>query len=255
MKKIVAILIAVMLAAVSVVSFAEAPVTGMAGGWNITESAEMTEEAQKAFDSALNELVGCRYEAVACLGTQVVAGLNYCILGKITPVYPGATGHYALFYIYADLGGNATVTNIVDLDLGEMAYESMEAEEDYAEDGQNPVMNLVGSYADRVGQRARLDILCDGDEGAIVVISWANSAFETVYWTFTGDYDMESNTISYKDCVKEIITFNDDGDAAVETVYENGTGLLTVTEEWDILWTDDAENAGEGCVFEFIPVE
>lgn len=253
MKKLLAILIAVMLAA-SVGSFAEAPMAGLVGGWNIPESAEMTEDAQKAFDTALSELVGCRYEAVACLGTQVVAGINYCVLGKITPVYPNAVGHYALFYIYADLAGGATVTNIADLDIGELAYVRAEAEEAYEEDGQNPVMNLIGPYMDKTSQRARMDIACEGLNGASVVISWANSAFETVQWTFSGEFDLETLTIVYENCVKEIVTYAEDGSSETVMEYENGTGALTVTENWEILWTDDVENAGEGCVFEFAPL-
>lgn len=253
MKKLFAILIAVMLAA-SLASYAEAPMAGFAGGWNVTESAEMTEDAQKAFDTALSELVGCKYEAVACLGTQVVAGVNYCVLGKITPVYPNAVGHYALFYIYADLQGGATVTNIADLDLGEFASVSVEAEEVYEEDGQNPVMNLIGPYMDKTSQRARMDIACEGTHGASVVISWANSAFETVRWTFSGEFDAETNEIAYANCVKEIVTFAEDGSCETAMEYEGGTGALTVTENWEILWTDDVENAGEGCVFEFAPL-
>ena len=44
-----------------------------------------------------------------------VAGTNYCILCQITPVVPDATPAWALVYIYADLDGNAEITNVYEL--------------------------------------------------------------------------------------------------------------------------------------------
>ena len=50
------------------------------GSWSITESTEMTAEAQKAFDKAIEGLMGVNYSPVALLGTQLVSGTNYCVL-------------------------------------------------------------------------------------------------------------------------------------------------------------------------------
>ena len=49
------------------------------------------------------------------MSTQVVAGMNYCILCQITPVVPNATPTWSLVYIYADAKGNAGITNVYDL--------------------------------------------------------------------------------------------------------------------------------------------
>lgn len=89
----------------------------MAGGWeNVPhEAAELPADAQAAFDKALEGLVGAEYTPVALLSTQVVAGLNYCILCQITPAVPDAATSWALVYIYADLEGNAEITNIYEL--------------------------------------------------------------------------------------------------------------------------------------------
>ena len=89
----------------------------LAGGWqNVPhEAAELPADAQAAFDKALNGLVGAQYTPVALLSTQVVAGMNYCILCQITPVVPNAAPTWALVYIYADLQGNAEITNVYDL--------------------------------------------------------------------------------------------------------------------------------------------
>ena len=89
----------------------------LSGGWqNVPhEAAELPEDAQAAFDKALDGLVGAQYTPVALLSTQLVAGMNYCILCQITPVVPDAMPTWALAYIYADLQGNAEITNVYDL--------------------------------------------------------------------------------------------------------------------------------------------
>lgn len=89
----------------------------MVGGWqNVPhEAGELPEDAQAAFDRALEGLVGAKYVPVALMSTQLVAGMNYCILCQITPVVPDAAPTWALVYIYADLQGNAEITNVYDL--------------------------------------------------------------------------------------------------------------------------------------------
>ena len=89
----------------------------MVGGWESVphEAEELPGDAQAAFDKALEGLVGAEYVPVALLSTQLVAGMNYCILCQITPVVPNAVPHWALVYIYADLEGNAEIMNVYDL--------------------------------------------------------------------------------------------------------------------------------------------
>lgn len=84
------------------------------GGWEYNQgelSLEKNAAAKAAFDKALEGLVGCGYEPIALIGSQVVAGTNYCILCKTTPVYPNAESSYVLLYIYADPDGNAEITD------------------------------------------------------------------------------------------------------------------------------------------------
>lgn len=86
----------------------------LAGGWQpVTAEAQLlSEDAQAAFDKATEGLVGATYTPVAILSTQLVAGTNYCILCQITPVVPDAVPTWNLVYIYADLEGNAEITNV-----------------------------------------------------------------------------------------------------------------------------------------------
>ena len=89
----------------------------MTGGGEkvLHETGELPADAQAAFDKAVDGLAGAEYVPVALMSTQVVAGTNYCILCQITPVVPNATSTWALVYIYADLDGNAEITNVYEL--------------------------------------------------------------------------------------------------------------------------------------------
>jgi hypothetical protein len=93
----------------------------MVGGWELAEAQGATladEGAQAAFEKATKELDGANYVPVALLGKQLVAGMNYCILCQVTPVVPDAQPHYALAYVYTDLQGVSSLTQVIDLDIG-----------------------------------------------------------------------------------------------------------------------------------------
>lgn len=92
----------------------------LVGGWTPTEDATVPDEVAEALSKALDGLVGATWEPVALLGTQVVAGLNYCLLCRITPVVPDPLGQYALVYLYVGLQGEAEILGTSDLDLGAM---------------------------------------------------------------------------------------------------------------------------------------
>lgn len=116
MKKILMCAILLIMACVLCWSALAASITG---GWKIIPhgAAELPEDAQTAFNKAVEQLDGADYTPVALLGTQIVAGTNYCILCAIAPVVPNPETHYALVYIYADLEGGAAITNVADLDI------------------------------------------------------------------------------------------------------------------------------------------
>ena len=96
----------------------------LSGGWEnvLHEAEELPEEAQKAFDKATEELVGAEYTPVALLSTQLVAGMNYCILCQISPVVPNPETSWALVYIYADLEGNAEIMNVYELYIPQHSF-------------------------------------------------------------------------------------------------------------------------------------
>ncbi|MCR5141380.1 MAG: hypothetical protein K6C68_02470 [Ruminococcus sp.] len=113
------------------------------GGWSISYENDMDKnpEAKAALEKALEGIEGAEYEPVAVLGTQVVAGTNYCILCKVTVVYPDAQPTYELVYVYEDLEGNAEITDIKDITLGETCDDYTDAGEDTSDED---LMTLIG---------------------------------------------------------------------------------------------------------------
>lgn len=99
-----------------------------AGAYEASESPELTENAQEAFEQAAEGMTGVSYEPLALLATQVVAGTNYRILCRSQVVYPGAESTYSLVTVYEDTEGKSEI-----LDIQELKTE--EAEDSSTEDG------------------------------------------------------------------------------------------------------------------------
>ena len=101
----------------------------LSGGWAYAESPEVTDEMKDRLEKALAETVGASYEPIANLGMQVVAGLNRCLLCKVTPVVPNPVAHYALVYVYEDLEGGAALNYVIDFSI-DMPADEADAEFD-----------------------------------------------------------------------------------------------------------------------------
>lgn len=96
------------------------PVSNLAGGWQLPDSMaynELPDNAQAAFDKALEGYSGMNFLPLALLGTQVVAGTNYSILCKAAVVSPNPAASLKVVTIYADLDGNASITDVADFEI------------------------------------------------------------------------------------------------------------------------------------------
>ena len=90
---------------------------GLMGGWqdNDQQPNLLSTEEKEVFDKAIAGLVGMAYTPIATLATQVVAGTNYAFLAITTEDYP--IRHLYVIKVYADLQGNAEITNECGIDL------------------------------------------------------------------------------------------------------------------------------------------
>ena len=119
-------------------------------------------------------------------------------------------------------------------------------------DGQNPIMNFVGTYAK---DRCYIEVsAADSDNGAAFHINWGSSASEHSEWDMSGTFDTETLTVNYDNAVRKNIVFNEDGSVASETtVYENGKGSFTFSEgDLTLVWNDEQEHAADDTVFGWV---
>ena len=117
MKKLLCTLLALTLLTVSFApALAEEPMMKL-GGWisNTENPAEIPQEVLNAFNKAIEGLEGCTYEPIALLASQVVAGMNYCLLCRLTVVYPDAQPTYALVYVYQNIEGVCELARVEDI--------------------------------------------------------------------------------------------------------------------------------------------
>ncbi len=135
------------------------------GGWETDQSGFITIEVEKAFEKATLDLTDAEYTSIALLAKQVVAGTNYAILCKVTPVVPDAISNYGLVYIYEDLDGNAELVQVEDIGS---------AEDEIVEGGYAVISDDESETADRA--RKALEKSLEGMVGAdyevITVLSY-----------------------------------------------------------------------------------
>ena len=113
MKKFVSLLalVALLLSSYTAPAFAEEP---LPGAWyaNVDHPTEIPQDVLDAFDAATEGLTGCVYKPIALLGSQVVAGTNYCLLCETTLAVPDAQPCFALVYFYDGVNGEKEVLKV-----------------------------------------------------------------------------------------------------------------------------------------------
>ena len=103
-----ALLNAMLLLSIPATAFAETPVVG---GWSLPNMLSIPEEAKILYDQTADEMDE-ELEPMALLGTQVVAGTNYCFLCK------DGDARYVLVYIRQKPEGGAELLEKSDLYIG-----------------------------------------------------------------------------------------------------------------------------------------
>ena len=110
MKKFFALLAlaALLLTAFAFPVLAEEPILG---GWSAYT------DTPTELNAALDGLEGCVYKPIALLGTQIVAGTNYCFLCETTVVVPDAQPGYALVYVFDGLEGEHELLRVQEIEF------------------------------------------------------------------------------------------------------------------------------------------
>ena len=118
MKKFFALLTlaAMLLTMFALPALAEDPLVGSWSAYTDNPT-EIPAEALDALNAALDGLEGCVYKPIALLGTQVVAGTNYCFLCETTVVMPDAQPSYALVYVFDGLEGEHELLRVQEIEF------------------------------------------------------------------------------------------------------------------------------------------
>jgi hypothetical protein len=91
------------------------------GGWELydNEANALPGDVQAAFDKATEAYTGGELKPVAYVASQVVAGTNYMVLCETATTAGHPAPSYQMVVVYADLEGNAEITQIKEFDLTE----------------------------------------------------------------------------------------------------------------------------------------
>ena len=116
------------------------------------------------------------------------------------------------------------------------------------ENGQNPIMNFVGTYAN---DRCSIEVqAADNKTGVNFTVTWGSSAAETSEWAMSGNFDESTMSVTYTDGLRKDMVFNEDGTTKSETiVYQNGKGTFTFGKDNTLTWKDEQEHAADDMVF------
>ena len=86
------------------------------GSWE-SAAKDKTAKLPESVQKAVSGVMGVSYAPIAVLGTQIVAGKNYCILAYGTTVTANPVTNLYAIYVYEKLDGTAEVSAISALDL------------------------------------------------------------------------------------------------------------------------------------------
>lgn len=90
----------------------------LSGGWEVTESSEITDEERAIFNQAVQGITDVAYDPVALLATQVVAGKNYCFLARESSYNLSEKPSYELVYVWQAPGESAKLLEMQEIEFG-----------------------------------------------------------------------------------------------------------------------------------------
>lgn len=209
------------------------------GGFTANEddvSLEKNEDVKAAWNKVFESMGGVFYEAVAYLGSQVVAGTNYLVLCREKAVVPDAEPQFTLVTIYSDLDGNAEMLDSTAITLGENNEEADDSEQTKE---QIPSPWAEYSSIEEAAQAAGIDIGAPNNLGdykiemlqsmsGLVEINYSDDTNEIMLRKGAGLDDISGNYNTYDNTENVTIsdmtvTLKGNGDMINAAVWNDGT--------------------------------
>ena len=142
-------------------------------------------------------------------------------------------------YVFACLSENDDFTGIA---------EEMYAVNSPSATGGVDFATLPGEYQDSVSQRASMTVEDNGDETVHMLVSWANSAFETMQWEMNASLG-EDGLLYYTDGSSSLVSTAEDGTQEVKVLSVNTEGFFSIADGV-LYWNGAADESCRECAFE-----
>ena len=142
-------------------------------------------------------------------------------------------------YVFACLSENDDFTGIA---------EEMYAVNSPSATGGVDFATLPGEYQDSVSQRASMTVEDNGDETVHMLVSWANSAFETMQWEMNASLG-EDGLLYYTDGSSSLVSTAEDGTQEVKVLSVNMEGFFSIADGV-LYWNGAADESCRECAFE-----
>lgn len=104
--------------------------------------------------------------------------------------------------------------------------------------------DLVGRWAEKIAGRGVIEITKADDGVYNVEIGWSSSAFEKAFWEMNATPAGEYGALQYSDAKHYVRTFTSDTEYTDEVVYEDGSGLLYISADNELMWGTDKDSEG-----------
>ena len=88
--------------------------SAVTGGYTLTDSPVLTDQAKYLLSKATEKKNVDRYEPIAYLGSQIVAGTNYRILCRDLYASPDGLETYVIVIVFEDLDGHAMIADVLE---------------------------------------------------------------------------------------------------------------------------------------------
>ncbi|MCR4688733.1 MAG: hypothetical protein K5745_04175 [Saccharofermentans sp.] len=110
--------------------------------------------------------------------------------------------------------------------------------------------DYVGTY---VCDRATIYVE-NGEPGQVLVtVMWGNSELTQRVWTMSGDFNVDTFTVSYSNGMLVEETYDSEGVVMnEEAIYTDGTGIIKFFEDGTLTWQDDVDHQADEMVFEMM---
>ena len=192
----------------------------IAGGWTINTEADtaVAGHYEKIFTEATSELDGMDYEPVAVLGQQVVAGMNYAYLCKMSPVVADPETNWGVVVVYEDLDGKAKFVSAKEIDLADVKV--LDKAPETLAGGWGGFETPVGMALPGDADKAFQDALDKQDDSKLMLQSLALLGTQVVSGT---NYLVMCAASDPTDA-------SSPGDAYVAVVYKDASGSSEITD-------------------------